>query len=565
VLRYRIMADGAQILAPSELGLRADAVELGQGTVLGAFNISAIDEQYPFFGAHSLARNRANVASVPATSGSESYTVDVHVADDGVGVRLRLAAKKGRKVEAERSAWRLEGDPTVWVAEHDSGYEQHYRTKTLGTLGTASYGMPLTAKVGSRYVAITEAGVKDFGDLALKVGAGRVLQGQLYADSGGWTTDGPVVQPWRVTIVADDLTTLINTTLVQNLNPPREASLEGADWLRPGRSSWQWMAIGAPQLSDQSQWVDWTQQLGFEYYLVDEGWGSWPNKWQALQSVISDARDRGVQVWLWVHANEVMGAAARQSYFKQAASIGVVGVKVDFPPASSRAVSTWYWETARDAAEQKLLLDFHGASKPTGMERTWPNVLTREAIRGHEYHMTRYGRVLEAAHDTILPFTRSLAGAADYTPTVFASRELQGNTWAHELAQPIVFVSPFQCYGGHPADHLSNAAVDVLKAIPAVWDESLVLPGSEPGTVAAIARRSGESWLVGILNGPNPRTMELSLAFLKSGAWESVRLGDVSGKADAWDRQEGAVTAAQVIPVTLSSRGGYVAWFKLKH
>jgi alpha-glucosidase len=278
--------------------------------------------------------------------------------------------------------------------------------------------------------------------------------------------------------------------------------------------------------------------------------------------VVTYAASKGVKVWLWVHSNEVTDGNARRAYFARASGLGIAGVKIDFPPACSRSVSTWYWDTARDAAAHRLLLDFHGAAKPTGMERTWPNVLTREAVRGHEYHMTRYGRVQEPAHDTILPFTRSVAGVADYTPTVFAPAELRGYTWAHELAQAIGFVSPFLCFGGHPRDYLANPAADVLKAIPAVWDESIALPGAEPGRLAAVARRAGRSWFVAILNGESAATVNLPLGFLGSGTWQSIRLGDVTGKTDAWDRQEGAVSASDTLAVTLSSRGGFVAWFR---
>jgi alpha-glucosidase len=561
VLRYQVKVDGARVLSPSELGLRSDGVEFGQNATLGTFSRRSVDEQYPFFGAHAVAVNKANEASVPVTSGGDSYSVDVHVADDGLALRLRVPAKKGRKVEAERSAWRLDGDPTVWVTEQDQSYEAHYRTKTLSTLGTASYDMPLTAKVGTLYLSMTEAGVRDYGDASLKVSAGA-LQALLYADQTGWTTDAEVIQPWRVTVIARDLTALINTTLVQNLSAPRDASLDGADWIKPGRSTWQWMAVGSPQLADQHQWVDWTQQLGMEYYLVDDGWSAWPDPWPSLQSLVTYAESKGVKVWLWVHSREVTDATARRGYFKQASDIGIAGVKIDFPPACNRPTATWYWDSARDAAQYKLLLDFHGAAKPTGMERTWPNVLTREGVRGHEYQMTRYNRILEPAHDTILPFTRYVAGSADYTPTVFAPVELQGNTWAHELAQAIAFSSPFLCYGGHPKDYVSNAAADVLKAIPATWDESIVLPGAEPGSVAALARRNGKSWFVGILNGAAPTTMDVPLTFLGAGQWSSVRLGDVEGRADAWDRKEGAVSASDTLKVKLSGRGGFVAWFK---
>ncbi len=562
VLRYQVTVDGQQVLAPSEIGIRSDGMELGRNVVLGTLTRNSVDEQYDFFGGRSLAVNKANEASVLALSGNESYTVDLHVADDGVAVRLRLPAKKGRKIEAERSSWRFGGDPEMWVTQLDPGYEQHYRTRTLSTLGTASYNMPLTAKIDDLYVSITEAALKDYGDTALRIGSNGALEGYLYADTSGWTTDAEVVQPWRVTVIADSLTALVNTTLVYNLNAPRDASLDGADWIKPGRSSWQWMAIGAPQLDDQHQWVDWTQQLGFEYYLVDEGWSWWPNPWSSLESVVAYARSKGVKVWLWVHSNEVKDANARRSYFQRAADIGIAGVKIDFPPACDRWWSTWYWDTARDAARYELMVDIHGSNKPTGMERTWPNVLTREGIRGHEYHMTRYNRIMEPQQDTILPFTRYIAGAADYTPTVFAAQELQGYTWAHELAQAVVFNSPFLCYGGHPRDYLANSAVDVLKAIPAVWDETIVLPGSEPGKVAAFARRSGQQWFVGVLNGANERTLDLPLSFLGNGTWRATRLADVTGRGDAWDRREGSVTASDIMRVKLSSRGGFVAWLR---
>jgi alpha-glucosidase len=559
VLRYRITVDGKQVLAPSEVGIRADGVDIGSNATLGTFAIKAIDETYDLSGNHAVAVNKANEAAVPVTGGSESYTLDVHVADDGVGVRLRLAAKKGRKIEAERSAWRFEGNPTVWVAGQDNSYEQTFKTTTLNAL-SGNYSLPLTAKLDAVYVTIAEATVKDYGDMALKA-SGGVLQGYLYADSSGWTTDAAVVQPWRVTIIADDLNGLVNTTLVQNLNPPRDASLANADWIKPGRSTWQWLTADAPKYAEQQQWVDWTQQLGFEYYLIDDGWQSWSDPWNNLKSVVTYATSKGVKIWVWVRSNSVTDAAGRQSYFKQVVGAGAVGVKIDFPPACNHTTATWYWDSAKDAAQAKLLLDFHGASKPDGMERTWPNVLTREAIRGHEYHIARLSRTLEAQHDVILPFTRYVIGAADYTPTDFASKDLQGNTWPHEMAQAILFMSPFLCYGGNPQDFVANTSVDVLKAIPAVWDQTIVLPGSEPGKVAAEARKSGNAWFVGILNGATATTMNLSLSFLGTGTWQKIQLGDAA-QAGAWDRQTGTATAADSISVKLSSRGGFVAWFK---
>ncbi len=561
-LRYQVVVDNRPVLLPSNLDILSNGVELGQNATLGKPRFSRINERYRFFGGKNEAINQARLATVPVISQGEACEADIYVANDGVGVRLRLAAKAQRKVEAERSSWRLAGDPVVWAAEHDFGYENTFKTTSLSGLNNRAYGLPLTAKVGNIYVTLAQAGLKDYGDIQVKRNAEGALEASLYADPQGWNTNEAVVQPWRVTLVARNLSDLVNSTFVSNLNPPPDPALAKADWIRPGRSSWQWMAIGAPRADDQKQWVDWTKQLGFEYYLVDEGWSGWPNGWNTLKSVCDYAKTQGVAIWVWVHSNEVSEPAARKAYFRKLVETGAVGVKIDFPRAANRQWANWYYETASDAAASHLMVDFHGAVGATGLERTWPNVLTREGVRGHEWHITRYRRILEPQHDTILPFTRYLSGPADYTPTVFEPKELQGNTWAHELAQAIVFTSPFLCTGGHPRDYLNKLAKDVLTKIPAVWDETRVLPCSEPGKIAAFARRSGNNWFIGVLNGAEAKTLNLPLDFLGRGQWKMTQLSDVADKADAWNRQENITTKAAALSLKLSSRGGYVAWLR---
>jgi alpha-glucosidase len=561
-LSYRITVDGKQVLAPSKLGIETDDAELGQGVTLGTPSVRKVNEQYRFSGGHAMASNRANEAVIPAQSHGESYFVDVHVANDGVGVRLRLPAKVGRKVQADRSTWTLEGDPTLWAAKLDFAYESPYHTTTLKELGTGMFGFPLTAHVGDLYVTLTEAMVKDYGDLAVKLDAEGTLEGQLYADPKGWATDNAVTQPWRVTIIARNLTDLVNTTLVENLNPPPDAQLAHADWVKPGRSSWQWLATGDPREEEQPQWVDWTSQLGFEYYLIDDGWSKWKDSWAAITSTSAYAKTKNVKIWIWVHSREVRDPQARKEFFRKTVEAGVVGVKIDFPPACNRDVSNWYYDVAKDAADAHLLVDFHGANKPTGMERTWPNVLSREGVRGHEYQITRYRRLLQPDHDVILPFTRYVAGPGDYTPTVFTPKELQGNTWGHELAQAVIFTSPFLCFGGHPQEYLANPARDVLTAIRPVWDETRVLNGSEPGKVVAEARRSGNEWFVAVMNGADATSIDISLSFLGSGTWKSSQLRDTKDKADAWDRKDGSVTRADHMTVDLPPRGGFVGWIR---
>ena len=562
VLRYRVMVDGQQVLAPSSLGVRVDDVEFGQGVTLGGAHLRKVDERYRLFGAHAVAIDRANEAEVAALSHGEAFSVDVHVANDGVGVRLRLPGKAGRRVQADRSAWRLAGDPVVWAAKLDNSYESPYHELTLKQLGMEEIGLPLTARIGPVYVTLTEALEKDYGDLAVKLREDGALEGRLYADPEGWTTDAEVVQPWRVTVVARTLTDLVNTTLVEDLNPPASAELARADWIRPGRSAWQWLASGDPKEPEQQQWIDWTSELKFEYYLIDEGWEKWPDSWQAIASDVAYAKTKNVKIWIWVHSRSVLDQQARREYLRKAAEAGVVGVKIDFPPPASRLILSWYFDTAKDAANLHLMVDFHGADKPSGMERTWPNAITREGVRGHEYQITRYHRMPEPDHDVILPFTRYVAGPGDYTPTVFTTSELMGNTWAHELAQAVLFTSPFLCFGGHPQSYLENPARDVLTSISPVWDETRVLAGSEPGTVVAEARRSGKQWFIAIINGAEATTLDIPLEFLGAGLWKATQLRDSKDRPDAWDRQDGTVTRKDHIRLTIAARGGFVGWIR---
>jgi alpha-glucosidase len=562
-LRYRVSVDGRAVLDPSPLGIRVNGVELGEAAALGAVQRQRTDTRYRFFGAKAEAVDRANIATIALRAHGIMFSADLHVANDGVAVRLRLPARAGQRVEADRSGWKLAAaDPRVWTTSLLPDYENLYQATTLRSMADGLHGLPLTAKIDKFWVTISEAAVVDYGDLAITRGADGLLAGSLYADPQGWQTDAAVVQPWRVTIVARALTGLVNSTLVQNLNPPPSPALAGADWVRPGRSTWQWLAIGDPLESDQHQWVDWTKKLGFDYYLIDDGWAKWKQPWETLAETARYARSKGIGVWAWIHSDMVSEPAPRRALLRRLAKSGIVGVKVDFPKPAGHGWSNWYVDTARDAAAERLMVDFHGAAKPTGTERTWPNILTREAVRGHEWHITRYGRVLPPAHDTILPFTRYVVGPGDYTPTVFEPKELQGNSWAHELAQMVLFTSPYLSTGGHPRTYLENPAVDVLKAISPIWDETIVLPGSEPGTLAGFARRRGKEWFVAVINGAQARSMTIGLGFLGRGSWHLTALADDPARADRFVRTERVTASTGTIAAALRPGGGFVGWLR---
>ena len=560
-LSYSVTFDGREVVAKSRFGIVADGIDLGAAAKLGKSSSHRIRESYSMFGGHAQAHNNCRETTLAVSSAAgEVYKLDVRAYNDGVALRARLAAKEGRKIDGETTEWKLCGNPVSWYQTDFGSYEGVFQQARLEDLPAAGkIPLPVTFSLpGGGFAMATEANLVHYSDLGVQVSTNHSLRAFFHANQGGWTLNEAVVQPWRVTLLARNLNDLANSDLVRNLCPAASPELSKAAWVQPGRSSWQWWSSGGHKYPEQRQWVDWTKQLGFEFYLVDEGWKGWKDDgwdaWACLREVCDYANTNGVKIWAWVHSNEVSSPKTRTNFLDRAVAAGVVGVKIDFEPEANLRWVNWYEETLRDAAARKLMVDFHGANKPIGRDRTWPNELTRESIRGHEYHISRYRRALPPEHDCILPFTRYVIGAADYTPTVFNPKELRGYTWARELAQAIIFTSPFLCYADHPQNYLNNPAVDVLKAIPSTWDETVVLPGSEIGKCAAFARRKGKVWFIGAINGKEPTTLNIPLYFLGRGTYQMIQLGDAPGRDDAWQRDESTVRRGA--PLCLSFRPG---------
>jgi alpha-glucosidase len=564
-LSYSVFFDGREVVSKSRFGIIADGVDLGADVALKKSSSRRIHEKYSMFGGHSEALNYCRETTIAVRGGGgEAYELDVRAYNDGVALRSRLPAKAGRRINGEATEWKLAGNPLAWFQTDFGSYEGIFQSSPLEDFSAGRrIPLPITFSLpGGGYALVTEANLVNYSDLGVQFSADHSLHAYFHANQNGWTTDDAVVQPWRVTLLARDLNTLVNSDLLRNLCPPPSPELAKAKWIQPGRSAWQWWSSGNPVYSEQHQWVDWTKDLGFEYYLVDEGWRNWradgKDNWACLREVCDYAKTQGVKIWLWVNSNEVPNAARRTNLLDHAVAAGAVGVKIDFEPQANVQWVNWYDETRRDAAARHLMIDFHGANKLTGREGTWPNELERESIRGNEYQLRRYRRTQPLQHDCVLPFTRFVLGGGDYTPTIFNPRELGNYTWAHELSQAIVFTAPFLCYCDNPTNYLNNPAVDVLKAIPATWDETVVLPGSDIGKCAAFARRKGKTWFVGVLNGPDSTALDIPLDFLKRGKYKMIQLGDAPDRNDAWQRDEKTGQRSDHMNLSLRPGGGCV-------
>jgi alpha-glucosidase len=562
-LNYTVKFHGKAAVETSALGVMIDGKDLGQGaTFAGKPVVEKINETYPMFGNHRLAVNRCDATLIPLTSAGVAWQLEVRVFNDGAGCRYRLPGDGARHIDGESSEWKIPVGATIWSqSASNTSYEARYEAAIVGQQPKNLQIMaPATIKLanGAGYAMMTEANSINYSDMSLLV-EGNSFKAFFRNSRNGWDASGEIVSPWRVTVLTADLNRLANSDIIKNLCPPPAPELAEAAWIRPGRSTWGWLSCYcAPKLADQKEWIDRTKALGFEYYLIDDGWRDWngggDHAWNAMAELVKYAKAQGVDLWAWVHCKYVRQPEERAEYFKRAKSAGIVGLKIDFMEPASTEWVNWYDDTLRDAAARQLMIDFHGAVKPTGRERTWPNEMTREAIAGREQGKS------PALHDTTLPFLRYVQGHADFTSTLFMPDRLNGSSFAHELAMAVVFTSPYLCMGDNPKNYLKSEAVDVLKAIPAVWDETIVLPGSEIGEQAAFARRHGREWFVGVINGQMPRREIIPLKFLGKGTFKLVELADSPERNDVLVRTEHTVTAKDLLTLPLRKDGGYLAW-----
>lgn len=567
-LTYSVKFRGKPVIAPSALGITVDGADLGAGALLaGKPATTEINERYSVLGVHNTATNHCNSSVIPITTegGKTSWQLLVRVFNDGVAYRYLVPGDGSRHIDGESSEWKVPVGSRLWSQNaNNTSYESRYETAIVGQLpADFKFMAPATLKFPENigYGMMTEADLLNYSDLSLQSAGASGIKAFFHNSPNGWNNSGKIVSPWRVTLLAADLNTLVNSDIIKNLCPPPAPELANAPWIRPGRSIWGWLSCYCgPKLDDQKWWVDRTRDMGFEYYLIDDGWRDWngggDNAWKAMAETVAYAKTQNVAVWAWVHCKYVHQPEARLEYFKKAKNAGLVGLKIDFMEPANAEWANWYEDTLRDAASLQLMVDFHGAVKPTGRERTWPNELTREAIAGREQGKS------PALHDNTLPFLRYVQGHADFTPTLFMADRLKGSSYAHELAMAVVFTSPFLCLGDNPTNYLDSAAVDVLRALPAVWDETRVLPGSEIGELSLFARRNGNDWFIGGINDLTPRREQIALNFLGKGDYKLVELADNPDRNDAFARTERKVTNKDTLILPFRKDGGYVAWLR---
>lgn len=555
-LTYSVRYRGDLVVEPSPLGVTVDGADLGHPVRLGESHAYRADRTFPWHGAHAVARDRHRGRRFEVKhAGGTPYTLDVRVFDDGVAFSYSIPGTGARTIAGEATEFRLRRGSTVWYQPAYDKYEAKYTSADISGIGAgATAGPPLLLALpgGRTHAAITEGALRDYSGMHLECAAAGTFRAVL-ADAA-FSLTGPIVTPWRVILIGD-LNALVNSVIPASVSPPPDPRLfpdgPATAWVKPGRSAWSWLnATRSVTPANMKAYSASASRLGLEYNIVDDGWKRWADPWTDMADVVAHARalDPPVAIWAWVHYEDILDEAARRAFLASCRRAGVVGVKVDFMNAETRARVDFQYATLQDAAASQLMVNFHGVGKPTGEARTFPNELTREAVRGKEGRPT-------ADHAVLIPFTRGLAGATDYTPMDLDGTWLNHGTGAHEVASAICITSPMLVFAEDPATVLSHPLGSVVRDIPATWDETIVLPHSRVGEVASLARRKGRDWFVGLMNGSKPREVSVDFSFLPAGQTYEARL--IRDGADGV--QLAHVTKETSLSVSLAVDGGFVA------
>jgi alpha-glucosidase len=613
-LAYTVDYKGQEIIGRSELGLEFRGLPpLGPGMKVAGTENKQVNESWErVWGRDKKVMDHCNELTVHLAGEKNKVKMDlvVRAYDDGVAIRYHMPEQeniKGFELTADKTQFRFNGNHRVWAAQYGpfrSHQEAEFRELMLDdpVLEERS-GLPLLVEAGEKaWVAITEANLTDWAGMYLQRSENFTFETVL----APWPDEpellvrsqAPRNSPWRLIMIGDSPGDFIESDIIANLNESN--ALEDVSWIRPGVASWDWwwcnrygpdvdFRLGS-NTETMKYFIDLAAEMGWEYQLVDWTWygpafqptGEDPNHPHPdsdittmepgidIPELVRYGAEKGVRILLWLewhHADRQMEEA-----FPLYEKWGVAGVKVDFMARDDQYVVDFYHRLVKLAAKHHLVVDFHGAYKPTGFSRTYPNLMTREGVMGNEY--VKWSHRITPEHKVTIPFTRGMLGPMDFTPGAFvnvtvedfktedmASCPMTMGTRCNELAMMVVYESPLQVMCDAPYNYRNSpAGTDFLKIVPTTWDKTRVLNASV-GDYITTARKSGNEWYIGSMTDENGRTLTIPLDFLGEGSFEATIWKDAAD-ADAHptrlDKEVISVDQDTVLEAVMAPGGGHV-------
>ena len=624
---WSVRHGGQPVLAPSALALELRGGEAldGRGGPVKVVREMKDEWILPLHYKKDSICNRYNQLTLTFPKGG--YGIIFRAYDDGAAYRWVTSRKDSLTIRSEKAEFNFLADDKAWIPYvndpspdiYTTSFENFYRPMRLSEFGRDTLAfLPVLVDLGNGQKAgILEADLEEYPGMFVGAGGGgsagaggagsgsvggsfglkgRFAPYPLEERQGGHNqlqslvtrradfiavTAGSRFYPWRIIVCSDRDRDLADNDMVYRLASPSRVADTG--WIRPGKVAWDWWNDwnithvdfrAGINTATYKYYIDFAADNHIGYILLDEGWSDPTDLMKIvpeidLPAIIGYARERNIGVWLWAGMRPL--DEKMEEVMSRYSQMGIKGFKVDFMNRDDQRMVRFYYHAAAEAAAHHLMMDFHGAYKPTGLQRTYPNVLNFEGVRGMENE--KWSNDDFPGYDVSIPFIRMLAGPLDYTPgamknynkanfrPVFSEPGSQG-TRCHQLAMYIVYEAPFSMLADNPTNYKREPeSVRFIMGVPTVFDETRALDGSV-GEYVAIARRKGEGWYVGAMTNWSARDVTIDLSFLPAGSYRAEIMRD-GINAD----RDGTDYVAETVPVTRDSKlaihlapgGGWVA------
>ncbi|AHM61107.1 glycoside hydrolase [Flammeovirgaceae bacterium 311] len=597
---YNIFYHDSLIMADSRLGLRRSDSDFSKGLTLAAVSASqpVSDEYEMLHGKRRLCSYQANEKTFSLTNAAgEKIDIIFRVSDDGVAFRYHFPDESSeiKKIDQELTSFHFREGTKAFLQPMsvaktgfegtNPSYEEHYQQNIPADQPApteAGWVYPALFNYGDTWVLITEAGLdRNYCATRLQQESpgneyrvGFPMEAEVMPD-GALAPEStlPWYSPWRV-ITIGSLGTIVESTLGTDLAAP--AIEEDFSFVKPGVASWSWVILKDNSITYdiQKQFVDYAADMGWEYCLIDVNWDTTIG-YERMEELSRYAASKNVGLVLWYNSagswntvqfhpkDKLLTHESRVAEFSRLQKMGIKGIKVDFFGGDGQSVIAYYHDIFTDAAAHGIMVNCHGSTLPRGWHRTYPNLLTMEAIKGMEFITFEQANAdLAANHCAMLPYSRNAFDPMDFTPMVL--HKIPGierkTTNGFELALPYLFLSGIQHIGETPEgmSKMPDYVKEFVKDIPVAWDDTRFIDGY-PGKLAVIARKKGDNWYVCGINGEDQaKTLSLDLSFIGSGK-EGVLITD--GQEQRSFTRENVKVPQSAYQVNMKGNGGFVMKF----
>lgn len=573
-LCYQVCSGKDVLVQPSLMGIIAEDEEhtFNQGLILIGQSTRLINESYVLpTGKRSQYLDWGNESTFTYRNEKDRIlNVICRAYDDGVAFRYVLENDEPIVIREELTNCTLSKGTHVWMMDWIKDYENFYPEQLLDTITSPQeFLFPMLTLQDDRWMLMTEAAVYTTPAMHLSKEAQSTTFHLEYArEDSLFMAEAPFQSSWKTFIVGNHLGDIVESTLVENLNPPAEFS--DADWIHPGVATFPWWGnyLANSSIDTLKMYVDLAAEMKWEWLEFDVSLINTPfhssQEWEDvtwIPELTSYAKSKGIRVYGWDEIKILDNKSGRDFVFDRYKAMGLDGIKIDYIDSDSRYAMMFRDTACAEAAKRQMMVSFHGETLPRGHRRKYPNLMTNEGVKGAEYYTFKGAQCPHGRHNCTLPFTRNVVGSMDYTPVTFTIREEnpRTTTYAHELALAFAFESGWVCMADRPAAYLQSPARPLLEKIEAAWDEIHFIDGY-PGEFFCVARRKKDKWFIAGINGDQARTIQVPLSFLGKDRHTMTLYSDKKGDEllDVHVETLSQIDGKETLKIDVMPNGGFV-------